>query len=260
MNQLANLKTNGRKEIQFGDKSVSVTLLPDSYEINLINKKTPQKAPKKEENKAKKASQKAAKTKTASAKEKKQTITKAKQEKPKKEKKVPSKKITEKQKKKEKENIMKNASYENGNTNSASIETKEQKVSSLNEGSFVLPEGVSLFVGEPHERKRPLKKVASKPIEEGAVEKKVDVKRYLNTSRHAESLAKEHNPELLQKAIASELKLNANIHNPTYPVANKIRDLRTQDVLIDDLNEEDQKQLKLTHAEIEKKLKELMNQ
>lgn len=266
LGQLSTLKADEEKQIQFGDKIVAVSFVSGSFVMTLKNKKTPQKATEKVENKAKSPSKKI-KTKTAEKVGEKPAVTKGKdiESKPKKE-----EKPKEKRGKKEKENAMKNTMNENEKTNSISKETKTKELShaslsSLSEGSFVLPDGVSLFVGEPHERKRPQKKeVAKSSSSDAIVEKKVDVKQYLKksslTSHREDNLPKEHNPELLQKAMLSELKLNANIHNPTYPLANKIRDLRAQDVLIDDLNEEDQKQLKLTHAEIEKKLKELMGE
>ncbi len=129
------------------------------------------------------------------------------------------------------------------------------------EGSFVLPQGVNLFVGEPSKRKGG-KKAAGKIEKKDdrlSVEEKMDVDRYLKkepaVSKKSEGPKGDH--ELLEKALSSEAKLNANINNSNYPLKNKIRDLETHRALVRKLSEKDRKSLKLKVSDIDKKLKEL---
>ncbi len=142
-------------------------------------------------------------------------------------------------------------------------ETKpELKVSDpFSEGSFVLPLGVNLFVGEPskrtHAKKNPSKEV-KKEDEPLSLEEKMDVDRYLKKESAApkKSAKPKDDPELLKKALSSEAKLNANINNSNYPLNSKIRDLEEQKALIKKLSEKDRKSLKLKLSDIDKKLKE----
>lgn len=143
------------------------------------------------------------------------------------------------------------------------VESKPEVKSSdsLNEGTFVLPQGVNLFVGEPSKRKT-ARKAPSKVSEEESeipLEKKMDVDRYLKkeTAAPKKSEKAKSDPTLLKQAQASEAKLNANINNSNYPSKSKIRDLEEHKKLIRKLSEKDRKALKFKVSDIDKKLKEL---
>ena len=131
----------------------------------------------------------------------------------------------------------------------------------LAEGSFVLPQGVNLFVGEPLKRGRAKKSMSKESKKEDkplSLEEKMDVDRYLNKENGAsrKGVKGKNGSELLKKALSSEAKLNANINNSNYPLKNKIRDLEEHKSLIKKLSEKDRKNLKLKLSDIDKRLKE----
>lgn len=69
--------------------------------------------------------------------------------------------------------------------------------------------------------------------------------------------SKKSDPALLEEAILSEARLNANVNNPNYPLASKLEDLDAQIKRLKSLSASDKKKLKLTSAVLNAKRKEL---
>jgi len=143
--------------------------------------------------------------------------------------------------------------------------------------STAVPVGVSLVVGVPDdegkrsyiERKsrrldnadlstvqangssRPASKPAKRPHKDVS-EPKAEPKRSKKASTTSVPAS-----DYFNTVHASELRLNANIGNPNYPLANKIRDLKSQDLMLSRLSADEIKKLRLNHEKIMAKIAEL---
>ena len=209
--------------------------------------------------------------------------------------KVSSKKKDKKSKKEEKEDAPKAVNKTPSKKIGSKKKEKENAPIHLNPigenltyvNNAVLPEGVSLEVIEPMmyrpfkksdiSKKASSKKSVSKK-EAGAASKaksaakkekaksskKVEVATSESKKENAKSkkpsskeAKKKENPELLLEAKAAELRLNANINNPTYPLSNKLDDLNKQLGYLKKLSIKEKKELKLSTKDIQSKIKEL---
>lgn len=143
--------------------------------------------------------------------------------------------------------------------------------------STAVPVGVSLVVGVPDdegkrsyiERKsrrldnadlstvqangssRPASKPAKRPHKDVS-EPKAEPKRSKKASTTSVPAS-----DYFNTVHASELRINANIGNPNYPLANKIRDLKSQDLMLSRLSADEIKKLRLNHEKIMAKIAEL---
>ena len=246
---LSSLKDGEKKTISFGNLTFVITKHGNSFSL-VKQEKIKQKAVKKEENE---------KAKGGTAKKSTQNPNKLE---PKKEK---------------KEKILKIKAKKNSSNETTKDENKAKidlfvptELIVSKDGTSALPSGVNLIVGEPathHFSKkapRPLKKEkSSKKVHEKTKKDNLAKKNEEKSTKPAHQKKTKKNTKvvgdskLLKQAMSFELRLNANMNNPTYPLANKVRDIDSQIKLIQGLSKEERKKLKLSHEDLLKKKKEL---
>lgn len=233
-----------KKTISFGDIFLKIERTKTAFIVNAKIEKTLQKRIKKEDKKEAASTQKTTEFSKEPRKMKK------------KETKTEKKAMTKKKMKTESTNHKRTANEIETQASSGPIVA--------NDGASVLPSGVTLFVGEPSRKSYAPKKMKSqskKDVKEspkGKIEKAALSKKKQTPIKPKKAKAKDDNGELLKAAKAIELRLNANLANPTYPLANKIRDIDAQIELLTKLSSNERKQLKLNHAELTKKKQALI--
>ncbi len=285
--ETSSLKPGEKKIYENNGNSLIISHEFGHFRASFAYGKTAQNTPKKEDN-----AKKPPKTdpKSEQIKEEKKAInTEAKREK------VSSKKENKKSKKEEKTDAINTVSKAPSKKKDSKKNKKESSPIHLNPigenltyvNNAVLPEGVSLEVIEPL-MYRPFKKsgtpkkasskksVSKKEAEAPSKAKSAPKKEKAKSSKKGEVASleskkenaksnkfssketkKKENPELLLEAKAAELRLNANINNPTYPLSNKLDDLNKQLGYLKKLSTKEKKELKLSTKDIQDKIKEL---
>lgn len=249
LKSLSSLKDDEEKTISFGDLIFVIAKHGNSFSL-VKHEKIVQKAVKKEEND---------KTKSLVTKKSKQNLNESGQKKEKKETMLKTKENKSQDKiSKRKENETK-----------ISVSSPTELIVSK-DGTSALPSGVNLIVGEPSGHHFYKKAIHSLKKESGAKKEQEKSKKEILAKMNKEKSPKSAHQEkakkdtrtagdskLLKQAMSLELRLNANMNNPTYPLANKVRDIDSQIKLIQRLSKEERSKLKLSHEDLLKKKREL---